>query len=56
VLLTTDHPKSMKTLGWVRQHRNARVFCLQSGHDGVTWASPEFRTVLERGIRWCAGR
>jgi uncharacterized protein len=56
VLLTTDHPKSMKTIAWTRKHRNARVFCFQSGHDGVTWAAPNFREVVARGIRWCAGR
>lgn len=56
VLLTTDHPKSMKTLAWTRTHGQARVFCLQSGHDGETWACPSFREVLARGIRWSAGR
>jgi type 1 glutamine amidotransferase len=55
VLLTADHPKSMKTLAWTRQHRNARVFCFQSGHDDLTWRCPEFRETLARGIRWCAG-
>jgi len=54
ILLTTDHPKSMKTIGWTRKHKNARVFCLASGHDNVTWVDPNFREVLRRGIRWCA--
>jgi hypothetical protein len=54
VLLTVDHPKSMKTLAWARQYKKSRVFCLQSGHDNVTWANPGFRQVLERGLRWCA--
>lgn len=54
VLLTTDHPKSMKTIGWTRQHEKARVFCLASGHDNVTWADTNFREVLRRGINWCA--
>lgn len=56
VLLTVDHPKSMKTIAWARQFRRSRVFCLQSGHDNVTWANPGFREVLHRGIRWCARR
>ncbi len=54
ILLTTDHPKSMKTIGWTRKHKNARVFCLASGHDNVTWVDANFREVLGRGIRWCA--
>ena len=56
VLLTTDHPDSMHVLGWTRQFRNSRVFCLQSGHDNLTYVDPNFRTMLSRGIQWCAGR
>ena len=55
-LLTVDHPNSMKTLAWTRQHRNARVFCMQPGHDNHAYANPSFRTVLTRGIEWTAGR
>jgi uncharacterized protein len=53
ILLTVDHPKSMKTLGWVRAFGKSRVFCFQSGHDNITWANPGFREVLRRGISWC---
>ncbi len=56
ILLTTDHPKSMKTIGWTRQHKNARVFCLESGHDNQTWVDANFREVLRNGILWCAWR
>lgn len=56
ILLTTDSPKSSRAIAWTRQYRNARVFCLQSGHDNETFTVPQFRTVLGRGIEWCAGR
>ena len=56
VLLTTNHPKSLHTIAWTRQYRNSPVFCFQSGHDSRTWADAQFRTVLERGLLWCAGR
>ena len=56
VLLTTDHPNSMRHIAWTRQYRNARVFNFQSGHDKVTWANPTFQEVLRRGILWAAGR
>ena len=56
ILLTIDHPKSMRACAWVRQHKNARVFCYQSGHDNETYAVPNFRTVVARGIQWCARR
>lgn len=56
VLLTTRHPKSMRTLAWTRTHKNARVFCFQSGHDNQTWVNQNFRDILQRGIHWCARR
>jgi hypothetical protein len=56
ILLSVTHPKSMKHIAWTRQYRKARVFNLQSGHDNDTWGNPNFRTVVERGILWCAGR
>jgi len=54
ILLTVEHPKSMKTIGWTRPFKKARVFCFESGHDNLTWANAGFREILLRGIRWCA--
>ena len=56
ILLTTDHPKSMKTLAWTRQYKNSKVFCLECGHDDRTWKEPNFHTVVARGIQWAAGK
>jgi type 1 glutamine amidotransferase len=55
-LLTTQHPKSMRTLAWTRQFGQARVFCYEGGHDGLTFANTTFQTVIERGMLWSAGR
>lgn len=54
VLLTTNHPKSMHSIAWTRQVGQARVFCLESGHDHIAFADPNFRTVFGRGIAWAA--
>jgi hypothetical protein len=56
VLLTTNHPRSMRTLAWTRQHKHARVFCCQSGHDARAYANESFRTVVSRAVQWLAGR
>ena len=56
VLLTTDHPASMRAIAWARQYRNARVFSYQSGHDDQAYSDPQFRTVVSRGIQWVVGR
>lgn len=56
-LLVTKHPKMrLEAMAWTHQFRNARVFCLQSGHNNDSYADPNFRTVLSRGIQWAAGR
>jgi type 1 glutamine amidotransferase len=54
ILLTTEHPKSMKTLAWTRTHKQSRVFCTESGHDNTAWSHPSFRQMLHRGIQWAA--
>lgn len=56
VLLTTDHPRSMKTLAWTRAFRGSRVFCYQAGHDAGAFGHPDFRRVLHRGILWAGSR
>jgi len=55
ILLSVNHPKSMKHIAWTRQHGKSRVFNFQSGHDNTTWVDANFRQVLSRGIAWCAG-
>jgi|SaaInl4_150m_RNA_FD_contig_41_124829_length_934_multi_1_in_0_out_0_2 uncharacterized protein len=56
VLLETDHPKNASKVGWTRTHRNARVFCLQLGHDSQAWANPSLSKLMGNGIRWAARR
>jgi len=56
ILLTTDHPKSLKTIAWTRSFGKSRVFCCELGHDHVAWEDPNFRTVVGRGIAWSAGK
>ncbi len=56
VLLETSHPKSNRQLAWVHKYGNSRVFYLQLGHDRHAYDQHDFRTLVARGIRWCAGR
>jgi len=56
VLITYDHPRSMRTIAWTRQFRQSRVFCYEAGHDDATWPDPNFREVLRRGLLWSAHR
>jgi uncharacterized protein len=54
ILLTTEHPRSMRTLGWTRRYREAPVFCFQSGHDGLVYANPNFLRIVGNAVRWLA--
>ncbi len=56
VLLTTDHPTSDKTIGWVRRYRKARVCTIQLGHDSKAYANSNYRQLVERAILWTAGK
>jgi type 1 glutamine amidotransferase len=54
ILLTTEHPRSMRTLAWTRRYREAPVFCFQSGHDGLAYANPSFLRIVGNAVRWLA--
>jgi putative membrane-bound dehydrogenase-like protein len=41
---------------WVRAQGKGRVFYTAWGHDERTWSHPGFHNLIERGIRWAAGR
>lgn len=56
ILLATDHPQSMRAIGWTRIYRQSRVFCLELGHDNQAYADEGFRKVVQRGIQWCGQR
>jgi len=56
VLLTTDHPTSDKPVCWVRHYGRARVFYIQMGHGPGAYANANYRRLVIRAIKWCAGR
>jgi len=56
VLLTTDDPTTDKIIGGTREEGKARVAFIQLGHDGKAYANPNFKKIVERAVRWAAGR
>ena len=56
VLLTTDEPTSESRIGWTHRYKNSPVVYIQLGHDHVAYENPNFRRLVERSIRWLAGR
>ena len=41
---------------WIRTHEKGRVFYTAWGHDHRTWGNAGFQNLVERGIRWAAGK
>ncbi|WP_206108241.1 PVC-type heme-binding CxxCH protein [Paludisphaera soli] len=41
---------------WTRDQGKGRVFYTAYGHDSRTWEQPGFQALLERGLRWAAGK
>lgn len=56
VLITADHPLSLKSIAWTREYKKSRVFCYASGHDDFAYKDQNFREIVRRGILWTAGR
>jgi hypothetical protein len=56
VLLTSDHPKSDKNVGWVRREGKGRVAFIQLGHDKQAYTNPNYMKLVERAVEWAAGR
>jgi len=54
VLLTTDHPTSDRTIGWVRRYGKAKVCTIQLGHDAAAYKNINYRRLVAQAIRWCA--
>lgn len=56
VLITADHPNSIKNIAWTRQYKNSRVFCYESGHDDLAYKNVNFKEILKRGMLWCSNQ
>ena len=56
ILITTDNRTSMRNLAWTRQYKNSRVFACASGHDERVYADENYRKIINRALRWTAGR
>jgi putative membrane-bound dehydrogenase-like protein len=56
VLEVRDEKGKKEPWTWVRNEGKGRVFYTAWGHDHRTWRHPGFANLVERGIRWAAGR
>lgn len=52
ILLTTEHPKNNHEVAWTNRYGNSAIVYLELGHDSSAYKNPNFRTLIERSIRW----
>ncbi len=55
-LLSTDHPKSGKIIGWSHQYGASRIVYLQLGHDHSAYQNKNFQGLVEQSVKWVAGK
>lgn len=54
LLLTTDHPKSGRQLGWVNHFGKSKIVFLINGHNETAYNDPNFRKLLYNAMYWAA--
>ncbi len=53
-ILTTNHPKSEKIIGWENRYNESKIIYLQPGHDYRTYETEDFRRLLRQTINYLA--
>ena len=51
-LLSTDHPKSNKLIGWTLKKEKSRIVFIQPGHDKNSYTNPGYRKLVNQAIRY----
>ncbi len=55
-LLTVEHEKSGKIIGWTHHYGNSRIVYIQLGHGPSAFGNENYRRLVAQAIRWVAGR
>ncbi|CAN5919986.1 hypothetical protein BH24BAC1_BH24BAC1_21890 [soil metagenome] len=51
-LLSTDHPKSTKIIGWANRYLNSRIVYLQPGHGPQIFGEEPYRKLVLQAMQW----
>jgi len=54
-LLSTDHPKSNKLIGWTLKRENSKIVFIQPGHDKNSFTNPDYRRLVRQAIGYITG-
>jgi len=51
-LLSTNHPKSNKLIGWTLKKENSKIVFIQPGHDKNSYTKPNYRRLVRQAINY----
>lgn len=51
-LLLCSNKNSMPVIAWTHTFKNAKVYCLELGHDEQAWENPIFEQLLVNGLEY----
>ena len=55
-LLSTDHPKSNRLIGWTLIKDKSRIVYIEPGHDNNAWSNPIYQKLISQAISYVAGK
>ena len=55
-LLSTDHPKSNRLIGWTLKKENSKIVFIQPGHDKNSFTSPNYRQLIIQAINYLTSK
>jgi len=55
-LLSTDHPKSNKLIGWTLKNGKSKIVFLQPGHDKNSYMNSNYRRLVSQAINYITSK
>ena len=55
-LLSTDHPKSNRLIGWTLKKENSKIVFIQPGHDKNSFTNPGYRQLIIQAINYLTSK
>lgn len=55
-LLSTNHPKSNRLIGWTLKKENSRIVYIEPGHDKSAYINPSYQKLIRQAISFVAAK
>jgi len=55
-LISTDHPKSNRLIGWTLKKENSKIVFIQPGHDKNSFTNANYRQLIKQAISYLTSK